>query len=87
VARGGTQADGLFSATESGGFADVGAGTSYAAPHITGVLALLLEQEPELTPEEQRARLLAACAPLPDVDQDTQGAGAVSLTALFATQA
>jgi serine protease AprX len=78
VAPGGTFDEGLFSATDHGGFADVGAGTSYAAPHIAGLVALLLEQDPELMPDQQRERLLAACAALDGVDEDSQGAGLVS---------
>jgi len=38
-------------------FHRVMAGTSMAAPFITGLVALLLEREPELTPEEIKQRL------------------------------
>ena len=42
VAPGGTAADPLMCCLVAGGFGDTGAGTSYAAPHITGLLALVL---------------------------------------------
>jgi serine protease AprX len=84
VAPGGTLDQHLFSTAVGGGFADVGAGTSYAAPHITGLIALLLEHEPGLSPEQQRTRLLAACTKLEGVDQDSQGAGLASPELLFA---
>lgn len=35
------------------------AGTSMAAPHVSGALALLLQLDPQATPEEARARLIA----------------------------
>lgn len=51
VAPGGTQDVQIICCQVGGGFGSAGAGTSFAAPHISGVLALLLEQDPELTPE------------------------------------
>lgn len=56
----------------------VGVGTSFAAPHVSGLVALLIEHEPELTPAEHRDRLLAACTVLSEVPEDAQGAGLVS---------
>lgn len=44
-----------------GGLFQTMAGTSMAAPHVTGVVALLLELDPDLTPAEIRS-LLAATA-------------------------
>lgn len=39
-------------------------GTSMAAPHVTGVVSLMLAQDPTLTPEEIRERLHNASYPL-----------------------
>lgn len=74
---------GIDSCLVGGGFGDCGAGTSFAAPHVTGLLALILEGEPDLTPNQQRERLLSVCTPLRDQDGNTQGAGLVSLTGLL----
>jgi serine protease AprX len=70
---------GITSCLVGGGFGDCGAGTSFAAPHVSGMLALLLERDPNLTPDELRDILISACAPLDDVDVNTQGSGLVSL--------
>jgi subtilisin family serine protease len=53
------------------------AGTSFAAPHVTGLVALLLEREPQLTPAQVRDGVIASCAPLAGIDENTQGAGLV----------
>jgi serine protease AprX len=74
---------GIDTCLVGGGFGDIGAGTSYAAPHVSGLLALILEGEPDLTPTQQRERLLSACKLLDGYDANTQGAGLVSLTRLL----
>jgi serine protease AprX len=74
---------GIDSCLVGGGFGDCGAGTSFAAPHASGLLALILEAEPDLTPAQQRDRLLTVCTPLNGFDGNTQGAGLVSLTGLL----
>lgn len=49
-----------------GGY-DSWSGTSMATPHVTGVAALLLSQEPNLTPEQVRERLIKTSKPLAGV--------------------
>jgi len=70
---------GIRSCLVGGGFGDCGAGTSFAAPHVAGILTLLLEREPNLTPNELRDTLSNACALLKELDVNTQGRGLVSL--------
>lgn len=73
---------GITSCLVGGGFGDCGAGTSFAAPHVSGILALLLERDPNLTPDDLRTILLDACTPLEGLDANTQGRGLVSLTGI-----
>lgn len=70
---------GITSCLVGGGFGDCGAGTSFAAPHVSGMLALLLERDPNLTPDRLRDILLNACAALGGFDDAAQGQGLVSL--------
>ena len=71
---------GITSCLLGGGFGDTGAGTSLATPHVTGLIALLLERDPSLTPDQVRNILLSACTPLNGfVDLNTEGQGLLSL--------
>jgi serine protease AprX len=70
---------GITSCLVGGGFGDTGAGTSLATPHVTGLVALLLERDPSLTPNEVRTLLLSACAPINGLDINTEGQGLLSL--------
>lgn len=80
IAPGGIFQDvGITSCLVGGGFGDCGAGTSFAAPHVSGLLALLIEGDPNLQPAQLRDFLLSACAPLDGVDENTQGRGLLSL--------
>jgi serine protease AprX len=80
IAPGGIfQGVGVTSCLIGGGFGDCGAGTSFAAPHVCGILGLLLERDPNLTPNELRDILLNACVPLDGVDVNTQGNGLISM--------
>jgi serine protease AprX len=83
VAPGGTEFDGMHSCLVGGGFGDAGFGTSYAAPHVAGLAALLLAQSPGIEPDELRKKLLSACTRLPAGNQSIQGQGLVSLTSLI----
>ena len=57
-------------------------GTSMSAPVVAGVVALLLENEPRLTPAEVKARLLATARSMRD---DRAGAGLVDAYAAVRT--
>lgn len=83
VAPGGDVGDEMTSALVGGAFGAVGFGTSFAAPHVSGLVALILERHPDLTPAEQRDRLLTACTALPGLAEDDQGAGIVSAARVF----
>lgn len=55
-------------------------GTSFAAPYVTAAVALWLQHEPMLTPEEIRARLAAAASDLgPEGFDETYGHGVLNL--------
>lgn len=83
VAPGGDLGDELTSALVGGAFGAVGFGTGFAAPHVSGLVALLLERDPELIPTQHRDRLLAACTALSGAAEDEQGAGLVSPALVF----
>lgn len=51
-------------------------GTSFAAPHVSGVVALLLEAEPRLTPDDVVTLLRATATPMPFAER-VVGAGTV----------
>jgi subtilisin family serine protease len=66
---------GIVSTYLGSGYA-IGSGTSMAAPHVTGAVALVLSAQPGLGPEEVRA-LLKAKADDIGLAPDEQGAGLV----------
>jgi subtilisin family serine protease len=49
-----------------------GSGTSFAAPHVTGIIGLMLSQDPWLTPAELRERLIRAAR---DTNSQPDGSG------------
>jgi serine protease AprX len=82
VAPGGSPEEGIVSCLVGGALGEVGYGTSFAAPHVTGLIGLLLEAHPMLTPDEIRNTVVAACKQLPDGEPNSQGAGLVSAVEL-----
>jgi subtilisin family serine protease len=56
-------------------------GTSMAAPHVAGAVALLLERHPEWTPAQVKAALTATARPLAGGDPTRVGAGLVDVAA------
>lgn len=75
VAPGGHPQEPIQSFREEGSFGNCGQGTSFAAPHVSGMLALLLEADPGLTPDEQRKQLEKLCKPLKFGEAETYGRG------------
>ncbi|MBI5170105.1 MAG: S8 family serine peptidase [Candidatus Eisenbacteria bacterium] len=61
-------------------------GTSQAAPHVTGIVALMLQRDPSLTPENVRTILSQTATVVAGAAPNIQGAGRVNaLAALQAT--
>jgi serine protease AprX len=60
-------------------------GTSMAAPIVTGVVALMLERSPALTPAQVKARLKSTATALPFGSLQTTGSGLVSAVAALAS--
>ncbi|HEX8558784.1 MAG TPA: S8 family serine peptidase [Pyrinomonadaceae bacterium] len=56
-------------------------GTSMAAPHVTGVIANVLEADPSLLPDEVKAVLERTATPLSTYDEFEAGAGLVNVHA------
>ena len=65
-----------------GGGYRTASGTSMAAPHVTGLVALKLFQNGSLGPEGIRQVLEAAAEPLPGLSKEEQGAGLVNAAKL-----
>ena len=60
----------------------LGSGTSQAAAVVTGGVALLLDQRPELSPDQVKALLMDNADYVQDADFKCQGAGSLNLTAV-----
>jgi serine protease AprX len=81
VAPGGSDIDEMFSCLIAGDFGGCGVGTSYAAPHVSGLLALILEGDHNLSPDELKTMLVNACNSM-GADANSYGAGLVTLAKL-----
>jgi len=74
-----------------GGVTRVASGTSMAAPHVSGVAALVLEQHPDWTPEDVKAAIVSTAKPALDRSTGTPlpsitSAGAGRIDALRAVE-
>jgi serine protease AprX len=58
-----------------------GSGTSPATAVVSGATALLLQQRPDLQPDDVKSLLTSTARPLPDADATRQGAGLIDLPA------
>jgi serine protease AprX len=79
AAPGGSLGDGIQSCLVGGGFGDCGRGTSFAAPHVSGLVALLLAAKPDLEPDDVRQRLINKSTPIGQFTAADAGAGLVAL--------
>ena len=61
-----------------------GSGTSQAAAVVSGAAALLLQQRPNLTPDQVKKLLTSTAVPLPSADSGAQGSGLLQLKAAAA---
>lgn len=82
VAPGGTDDDNMHSCLTTGGFGACGRGTSYAAPHVTGLLALIIEEDPTISNDDLRNRAIQLCGLMQGFNADDQGNGLISLSSL-----
>ena len=82
-------APGVFVNTTSlKNFYNITSGTSYAAPHVSGAIALLLEKNPDLTPSEIKSILITTSDIITDqykkeFEFDAGGAGRIDLKKAF----
>jgi len=82
-------APGVFvNSTHIGGTYNLTSGTSIAAPHVTGAVALLLQKYPNLKPDEVSSLLSTTADPVTDAygnDEpvDVTGSGRLNLTRAF----
>ncbi|HSL95476.1 MAG TPA: S8 family peptidase [Thermoleophilia bacterium] len=54
-------------------------GTSTSAPVVAGAVALMLEDDPALTPDDVKVRLMASADPVPEASGYQQGAGTLDV--------
>jgi serine protease AprX len=78
----GSNADQYFPEAVVAGNLFLGSGTSQAAAVVTGAVALLLDQRPELSPDQVKAMLMDNADYVQGADFKCQGAGSLNLTAI-----
>ncbi len=79
IAPGASNADPLHGLLPGSATGNAGWGTSLAAPHVAGLAALLLHQNPALKPDDVRALLATKCSLLGSAVAAGQGLGFVKL--------
>jgi minor extracellular serine protease Vpr len=85
-------APGVFVNTTSlKNFYNITSGTSYAAPHVSGAIALLLEKNPDFTPHEIKSILVTTSDVITDqykeeFDFNAGGAGRIDLKKAFSSE-
>jgi subtilisin family serine protease len=67
----------IWSTAPGGGY-DLSGGTSQAAPHVTGIAALLWSAEPGLAPSEVRDRIIRTAEPIASLASRTVSSGRAS---------
>ena len=83
----GSSLDQAVPATSAGGRFIGGSGTSQAAAIVSGAVALLLEDRPDLTPDQVKALLTTAASPLPQAGPEARGAGLIDVEAALKARA
>jgi serine protease AprX len=81
----GSFVDDVFPSSRVGDRYTRGSGTSQASAMVSGIVALLLQQRPSMTPNQVKRLLVRTANPLKDVPTGTQGAGLVDVVEAFAT--
>jgi serine protease AprX len=56
-----------------------GSGTSQAAAVVSGAVALLLSDRPDLSPDQVKSMLMSSASRLPNVGADAQGSGLINV--------
>jgi serine protease AprX len=79
LAPGGSPLDGMLSLIPGGANGPIGHGTSFAAPHVTGLAALLLQRDPTATPDQIKSILTGQGSPLNPNPQNGCGSGLVAM--------